>query len=663
MNFESPKIPSEKFPEKKLSEDYWFKIGEKIYKESGEIPDPLELRARAIIMAAGIPSGPWSAIEVDPKTKERVNPKRDKIIAEYLTNQPGVEIEKGVVSRDFRDIYPEGLPKKLEKVLPKEVREIMNVEYQTRKDILEILGQPDDVKKEDIKKVLSAAKKADFRFEEKEIKTAKEKLRQKKETIKKREEELKKQEEELLSMLNQFGEKEINQKKGKFRKKKLELSEEKLTSEMEEFQKLEKKLNKLKEKFPTKDLELKINVFLLNKRELLFRKIELAVVESYIENKEKELDDNKLSFEIFKRLIEENDVVKYIPEKDVPLVNEILKKHLTEYRNYKFDNTVNYFRLPGGIDLFMKGYQHTPGWQKVHGKYLKKINKQATIIAIEGFADVPFGKSLDIYWSSKEKQRGDYDKLMREAVEAGFNGLFTEIDARDVSKINMDFISKLPSKFFKDYFSFLQKEHPSLAEKIGSAEKLENILKLLSLREGGIWERTKIIDKKGVRYTSSPYLSQKEETSFEPTFLELGQSLFTDALAAIKLHLIAKLMVDGHLPKGPIVDYQGAVHLSSKSFFLQYPEYAMLVVLRCINELMAGKVGKEEDLSEIYKVFQKPNWVEVTKEIFKLVFKKPEPQGKLLDYPIDYKIDFEKIIPSDEEIEKIRKKLSEIYHK
>jgi hypothetical protein len=75
-------------------------------------------------------------------------------------------------------------------------------------------------------------------------------------------------------------------------------------------------------------------------------------------------------------------------------------------------------------------------------------------------------------------------------------------------------------------------------------------------------------------------------------------------------------------PRGPIIDYEGACHLSSKSFFLKYPQYAMEVVLRTINELMAGKVG---DLPEIYEVFRNPKRSEIVKEITRLVFKTPEP--------------------------------------
>jgi hypothetical protein len=185
----------------------------------------------------------------------------------------------------------------------------------------------------------------------------------------------------------------------------------------------------------------------------------------------------------------------------------------------------------------------------------------------------------------------------------------------------------------------------------------------------GIFKRRKEIIKDGKLYINHPYLTKEGKTSYKPTFLELGQALFGDALAAIKLHLIAKLMADGYLEKGPIIDYEGAKHISSKSFFLKYPQYAMEVVLRTVNELMAGKA---RNLPQIYEVFRNPNWGEIIKEIARLVFKKSENdvskpleispnQRRLLDYPIDYlaiyHLNPETIMPSDEEIEAAREKL------
>jgi hypothetical protein len=335
---------------------------------------------------------------------------------------------------------------------------------------------------------------------------------------------------------------------------------------------------------------------------------------------------------------------------------------------------VHYFRLPGGIDLFLSGYAHDQKWHKKHGKYLREINKEAKVICIEGPSDMPFGQSLDVMWRGLKKlQKGHYNLLMREAVKAGFNGYFTEVDARDTSILDMNIIKDLSLEFFENYFEYLKKENPSL--KINSLYELRKILIKQSPYSPfiGIKERKKQIYHQGKEYLSFPYVSREDGTSDDPTYLELGQLLFSDALASIKLHLIAKLMADSHLEKGPIIDYIGTAHLPSKTFFLKYPQYAMEVVLRTIHELMAGKT---KDFPGVYEVFRNPNWEEVVKEIFKLVFKRPEDapeksvqigpnQRRLLDVPINffetYNINPKKVIPSDEEIEKTRKKLAIYY--
>jgi hypothetical protein len=481
--------PSKKFFTKEsLPKDYWFQIIQKLCEERGRIPDPLEIRSAILLDAFGIPYGPYSAIEVDKEGK-RINPEKDRIIAEYLTNKPGVLIEKGIVSLDFRDMYPDGLPQELKEVLDPNTRAIMELEYEHAEDIKRRFGETQNI--------------------------------------------------------------------------------------------------------------------------------------------------------------------------------------------YEADAPIHYFRLLGGIDLFLRGYIHDKNWQKNHGEYLKKANKYAKVIAVEGSSGVPFGERLGLYWSSEYKH---YDVLMKDAVESGFNGLFTEIDARDTSRIKMDseisffyLFPKLPYSFFENYFEFLKREHPLLADIIGSPENLKEVLIAQSTTRGGLLERSKDIFKEGKQYCGYPYLTKSGGVSFEPTFLELGQHLFTDTLVAIKLHLIAKLMADGHIEKGPIIDYEGVHHLSSKSFFLKYPQYAMEVVLRTINELMAGRVKVRGNIEEIYEVFRNPNWPEIIKEIAKLVFKTPEPdtskptaigpnQRRLLDFPIDflkiYNIDPNKIMPSDSEIKRIIAKIA-----
>ena len=65
--------------------------------------------------------------------------------------------------------------------------------------------------------------------------------------------------------------------------------------------------------------------------------------------------------------------------------------------NDKLDVSVNYFRLPNGIDLFLRGYYHIFTWQKTHSSFFKEANKYAELIALEGASVTPFGESLETF--------------------------------------------------------------------------------------------------------------------------------------------------------------------------------------------------------------------------------------------------------------------------
>ncbi len=476
-----------------LPEGHWARIADRLAHESGRVPDPLEIRAAAIISVLGLPSGETSALTVDSKRK-RTDLEKDRIIAEHLTNHPGVIIDKktGITSTDFRDIYPDGLPLELKKALDPDTLAIMEIEYEHGTYIRKKFGDTQDW--------------------------------------------------------------------------------------------------------------------------------------------------------------------------------------------LKADYPIHYFRLPGGIDLFSRGYYHDKIWHENNKQFLQRVNKHAEIVCIEGSGWLNNESKLDSLWSDPTQQFGHFDALMHEAVDSGFKGLFAVVDARDRSKITMDHTSfyaypYLPQSFYQHYLTFLRKEHPHLSRIISSEEDLEYILARQSISDRGI-QNSEIkygLFRGGKNYAAHPYLTKGGEVDFEPTFLELGHKLFSDALAAIKLHLIARLMTDGHILRGPIVDYEGTFHLSSKSFFLRYPQYALVIVLRTINELMAGRTEEKGNLDEIYTVFKDPNWTEVVKEIAKLIFRKMEDsplkttslgpdQKKLLDYPVDflkiYGINASQVMPTDEEIQKIRGKLS-----
>ncbi len=383
---------------------------------------------------------------------------------------------------------------------------------------------------------------------------------------------------------------------------------------------------------------------------------------------------------------------KALDPRTAGIINTMYKSAVATYEKFgdtkddlESERSFNYSRLPGGVDLLLLGYIHDRDWHSHHQKFLAKIGTyNPAVIGIEGLTESSPGTSLKRRWEHKYTENrvgGHYDMLMKQLVENGFTGLFTEVDTRDISMISMDsgdffmeyVFPRLPEDFFKKYFAFLEKEQPQLAHKFGSYDELKIALQKQSTTCGGLFARISTQYKKGKAHNAYPYLKEDGKTSTTPTSLELGQCIFTDALAALKLHMTAKLMADGHIPKGPIVDFEGAHHISSKSFFIQNPEYAAEITLRTINELMAGKVKEKGNIEEIYEVFDNPNWTEIVKEIAKLHFSKVDTtQGESAlagphQYPINnvsvdflkiYNIDPSKVMPSDEQIKDVIEKLA-----
>jgi hypothetical protein len=317
-------------------------------------------------------------------------------------------------------------------------------------------------------------------------------------------------------------------------------------------------------------------------------------------------------------------------------------------RAHPFDGTrpIHLHFLPGGAPVILVGYRHDDqSWQERHGQFLKEIGKEASVVALEGYEDDPFGTSLGVQWAHSNK--GNYDELMKdlvqsrylgtECLEPGFNGVFTEVDARDVSKVSLDsqefvpgsrsFQFLLPDSFYEKYLAYLKREDPVFGNQIGTEERLGNLLMNQSTSEYGILEnKSNHAYWDGKKYSEFPSISDVGEVSLVFTGNELGQRLYSDALAAIKLHLMGRMMNDGLIAKGPIVDYEGSEHISTKSFFLQYPEYAMRIVLRTLPELLAGQAEKLETNSETaalhaQRVFDHTDWEQVIREIFRIPLK------------------------------------------
>lgn len=345
------------------------------------------------------------------------------------------------------------------------------------------------------------------------------------------------------------------------------------------------------------------------------------------------------------------EVLQHIDEKTQKIIGAMYEydKYAQEnfphiWQHSKAEQSANLHFLPGGIPLVLVGYQHDKNWQKTYGKYMKEIGKEASVVAIEGFTNAPLGASLDVMWKINPSSRvgGNYDVLMKDLVACGYSGIFTEIDGRDVSKMELEHIDflfplGLSDSFYEKYLTYLKRESPKFGAHIGDGKRLKKILAtqhpLGDMNFFGSLNLSANKYQRGKNYYSRPAFSDTGKVSLTPTGNELGQSIFTDALAAIKLHLLGKMMNDGRISKGPIVDYEGAHHVPSKSFFLQYPEYAMEIVLRTIPELLAGtaeKLKTNDESVELHakKVFEHTDWEQVIREVFRIPFKKiddPKP--------------------------------------
>lgn len=326
----------------------------------------------------------------------------------------------------------------------------------------------------------------------------------------------------------------------------------------------------------------------------------------------------------------------------------------------KINYPVVYFRLSGGVGIFLRGYLHHKRWQKLYGAGLIEIYAHnSSIVLIEGFHDDRIGESLELRWGGNV-MTDDYDILMRGIANENSKILFGEIDGRFDNNVQMDFSDnfnsiKLPFKFYENYYEYLKKINPKFIEKIKDFKDLKEILELQSTSYQGTDQREISIERDkytGVGFHTHPSVDEEKKISPEMTGFELGQTMYADALSAVKLHLLAKLSNDGHLPSGPIVDFEGAAHLHGKTFFIQYPQYAIMVVLMNIHELMAGTVEKLKTNNKTAveyskKIFSNPDWRAVIKEILKLPIMSiqqdpqktvaPGPnQKKLIDQSSDY---------------------------
>ncbi len=323
-------------------------------------------------------------------------------------------------------------------------------------------------------------------------------------------------------------------------------------------------------------------------------------------------------------------------------IYSILEKeyaHLTNIDNpddadVQRDCPIEFAYLPGGVPLFLRGYRHAMKWQETHGTHLAETYKNATYVAIESGGESPIGEGLEFYWSNPLGAHGHYDALMKELVDQGFSGMFMDVDARDEIKVCFEpyfckeggVQTQLPDIYYKHYYRYLQKENPRLTKKIKTVKNFKKAL----LNQSRVMP-TNAVTSAQKWYGISQNINDNLTFSSLPTGNELGQRVFSDAMAALKLHILAQKMNEGIIKKGVIVDFDGAAHISMKNFYLKYPQYAAEVVLRTINEVLAGDVGEDmsfEDfvnaestsdiLNKAIEILNKPEWRDVVAQISRI---------------------------------------------
>ena len=291
-------------------------------------------------------------------------------------------------------------------------------------------------------------------------------------------------------------------------------------------------------------------------------------------------------------------------ENEFKIRKETMKKYGKNSTDVmQVDYPICYQKLSNDCDVILRGYAHDQEWHENFEESLTSATKYAKHIAIEGLPEVKFGKSLGLKWSVSWRQQGTFDKLMKQAVKNGFEGYFLEFDGRDESSvliegdINRKSFPNPPDSFFKNYLSYLHVLNPEYKEDIKDANDLREILKKLSLTDGGnLSDNTP--HKHIFSQSYSPFVSLNKDGKYitTPNDFLFGQTNFSDALSALKMHFMNKLMEEGKIEKGLIVDYQGAQHLPLKSFYLKNTELAMMNVFQNIPHLIVSYLFKDEKI-------------------------------------------------------------------
>jgi len=258
--------------------------------------------------------------------------------------------------------------------------------------------------------------------------------------------------------------------------------------------------------------------------------------------------------------------------------------------------------LSGGHIVILRGYVHHRTFQEEFGGSgknfgLAQIYKNGKYIAIEGLVTLRYGISLGNHWIKRDNN--GYGDLMRALVEQGCAGNFLELDSRywnldgnaTFNTIDLD------NRQAQVLFNFVKRINPKLAGDNGRIKTVEEFKKYfhtqrdfygednLYLREA---EHNIDFIRDGTYYHQTASIDAEGKTKSYPTGFELGQFAFTDALSVIKMLILGRAMHKGEIEPGILVDFQGAKHLSYKSYFFDNPQYAMTVVLTNIWEILAS---------------------------------------------------------------------------
>ncbi len=264
-----------------------------------------------------------------------------------------------------------------------------------------------------------------------------------------------------------------------------------------------------------------------------------------------------------------------------------------EVSSHEYTNEI-VWRQVAGVDIFMVGTsKNTPNleYYRKNQEYYLAMARQAGVISLEGFSDMPLGESLTEFWERSHPDHPKYGKnsfsfFLRELAKENPDAFLVEIDPRDSSDVVLDSTEtsdfpEMPPEFFATYFRHLSEVSPNLALNIlADKEKLAETVQKLSFTLEGLQARSMILKQKGIAYMPFSFLDDEHQVRYEPTGLEFGETTYSDAMSALKLRRLAALIKSGKIPtQGPVLDIAGALHTHGKRYYFDNPDKAFNVLV------------------------------------------------------------------------------------